>query len=67
MEIQEAMVKYDDVEIFFFHHEFKSGIEHAMKFMRDNNLTCKMKMYTKNHSNFGKTWIFYKSNYKKGE
>ena len=61
MKKQEAMIKYNDIEVFFFAHGFKTAIEHAEEFIERNRGRFQMKLYALNRSCFGPEWCWRKT------
>lgn len=60
MEKQEVKIEYNQKEVFFFQHSFKTALEHANDFIQRNKGKFEMKLFMLNASNFGERWIFIK-------
>lgn len=62
LEKQEAMIKYNDgnkdCEVFFYTHNFMSGLQHAFAFIERNNQLFSMKLYVLNTFSFGDKWRY---------
>lgn len=61
MNKQEVKIEYNDQELFFFAHTFKSALDHANDFVKRNKGKFKMKVFLLNTSSFGEKWIHYKT------
>lgn len=57
MKKQEVKIEYNNVEVFFFEHGFKTAFGHANDFVKRNKRKFKMKLFLLNVSNFGEKWI----------
>lgn len=61
MKKQEFMIKYNNIEVFFFAHGFKTAREHAEEFIERNRGRFQMKLYMLNRGYFGPTWSWRKT------
>lgn len=60
MKKKEVKIEYNNREVFFFAHSFKTALEHANDFVERNKGKFKMKVFLLNTSNFGEKWLPYK-------
>ena len=64
MKKQEIKIEYDNKEVFFFKHSFKTALQHAKEFVKRNKGKFEMKLFVLNESNIGEKWIL-KTTYRK--
>jgi len=58
--IQKVKIAYENAEVFFFDHSFKTAHQHADDFVKRNKGKFAMRMFNLNTSDFGEQWLLEK-------
>jgi len=57
---QKVKIKFNNNEIYFFDHDFKSALHHANQFYKRNKKLYNMQVYLLNENSAGERWLFLK-------